>query len=162
MVQSALAGTLAGSVGTTVLNMTTSADMAIRGRPASRAPSALVGTVAEKIGLPLPLSLHKTTSQDQTGQNRKSGIGALFGYVNGLGVATLYGLLRPHAEEVPLPLAGFLVGATAMLASDVPLVVLRVSQPKTWGISGWAADIIPHLLYGLATVLSYEALTNTD
>lgn len=160
MVQGALAGILAGSVGTVALNMTTSADMAIRGRSASSAPSALVGTLAEKIGI--PLSLHKATSQDQTVENRKSGIGALLGYVNGLGVATLYGLLRPHAEKVPLPLAGFLVGATAMIASDVPLVALRVSHPKTWGLSGWAADIIPHLCYGLATVLSYEAVTNRD
>ncbi len=160
MFQDALDGIFAGSVGTVALDVTTYADMAIRGRPASSAPSALVGTVAEKIGL--PLSYHKNTPQDQTLQNRKSGIGALLGYVNGLGVGVLYGLLRPHLEDMPLPLAGLLVGATAMMASDVPLVALGVSHPKTWGISGWVADIIPHLFYGLATVLSYEAVANRD
>src|SRR5690348_16332083 len=133
MFQGALAGTFAGSVGTVALDMTTYADMTIRGRPSSSAPSALVGTVAEKIGL--PLSSHKNASQDQTARNRKSGIGALLGYVNGLGVGALSGLLRSQFEDVPLPLAGLLVGATAMMASDVPLVALRVSDPNTWGFS---------------------------
>jgi hypothetical protein len=156
MLRDALDGIMAGSLGTVALDMTTYADMAIRGRSASNAPSALVGTVAEKIGL------HKNTPQDQTLRNRESGIGALLGYVNGLGVGALYGLLRPHLEDVPLPLAGLLVGATAMMASDVPLVALGISHPKTWGFSGWVADIIPHLFYGLATALSYEALANRD
>jgi xanthosine utilization system XapX-like protein len=160
MVQGALAGSLAGSAGTVVLNMTTYADMAIRGRTTRSAPSALVGTVAEKIGL--PLSSHKNTLPDQTLQNRKSGIGVLLGYANGLSVGALYGLLRLHLEDVPLPLAGLLVGTTAMMASDIPLVALGISHPKTWGVSGWVADIIPHLFYGLATVLSYEALTNRN
>jgi hypothetical protein len=160
MLRDALDGIMAGSLGTVALDMTTYADMAIRGRSASNAPSALVGTVVEKIGL--PLSSHKNAPQDQTLQNRKSGIGALLGYVNGLGVGALYGLLRPHLEDVPLPLAGLLVGATAMMASDVPLVALGISHPKTWGFSGWVADIIPHLFYGLATALSYEALANRD
>jgi len=58
------------------------------------------------------------------------------------------------------PLAAVLVGLTAMAASDIPLVALRVSNPKTWGISGWLADTIPHLLYGIVTVATYEALSN--
>jgi hypothetical protein len=49
-----------------------------------------------------------------------------------------------------------------MPASDVPLIALRVSDPKTWGVSGWLADVIPHLIYGLVTVTTYEVLRNMD
>ena len=54
--------------------------------------------------------------------------------------------------------AGIIVGLTAMAASDVPLVTLKVTNPKTWGVSGWLADLIPHLIYGFVTVATYEAL----
>ena len=33
-----------------------------------------------------------------------------------------------------------------------------MSNPKTWGFAGWAAEIIPHFIYGLVTVITYEAL----
>jgi len=33
-----------------------------------------------------------------------------------------------------------------------------VSDPTTWGLSGWASDAIPHLIYGLVTASTYEAL----
>jgi hypothetical protein len=58
--------------------------------------------------------------------------------------------------------AVFGVGLAARAASDIPLIALRVSNPKTWGFSGWAADAIPHLVYGLVTAIVYEALTNLD
>jgi len=49
-----------------------------------------------------------------------------------------------------------------MAASDIPLVTLGVSNPKTWGVSGWAADTIPHLIYGFVTAVAYETLRNTN
>jgi hypothetical protein len=45
-----------------------------------------------------------------------------------------------------------------MTASDLPLVAARASNPKTWGVSGWLADLVPHLIYGFVTVATYEAL----
>jgi len=101
-------------------------------------------------------------SQDQTAQNRESGLGALSGYVNGLGMDEAYGLLRPQLDDVPIPLASTAVGLAAMAASDIPLVALGVSNPRTWGAEGWAADIIPHIIYGFVTVSAYELLTNRD
>lgn len=154
MFQNALAGMAAGSLGTVALNTATYTDMAIRGRQSSNAPAQLVAKVADKTGL--DLSAKGKGSQDKDAQNRESGIGALLGYVNGLGTGALYGLLRSQMEDVPLPLAIIGVGAVAMMASDGPLVALRISNPKTWGVSGWAADVIPHLIYGLVTVLAYE------
>ena len=157
MLGSALRGMVAGAMGTVALDITTYMDMAIRGRSASNAPSKLVHTIAEKIRL--PLSSQGVGSQDQTAQNRESALGALLGYVNGLGTGSICGMLRSQFGEIPIPLAGTLVGLTAMAASDVPLVTLRVSNPKTWGISGWLADLIPHLIYGIVTVATYEALS---
>ena len=160
MLSGALIGAVAGAVGTVALDVTTYADMAIRGRSSSGAPSQMVSILAKVVGL--PLSSQGVGSEDQTAQNRESGLGALLGYVNGLGVGVAYGLLRSRQDDIPIPLAGIGVGLAAMAASDIPLIALRVSNPKTWGFSGWAADAIPHLVYGLVTAIVYEALTNLD
>ena len=158
MLSGALIGAVAGAVGTVALDVTTYADIAIRGRSSSGAPSQMVSILAKAVGL--PLSSQGVGSEDQTAQNRESGLGALLGYVNGLGVGVAYGLLRSRQDDIPIPLAGIGVGLAAMAASDIPLIALRVSNPKTWGFSGWAADAIPHLVYGLVTAIVYEALTN--
>ena len=160
MLSGALIGAVAGAVGTVALDVTTYADMAIRGRSSSDAPSQMVSILAKAVGL--PLSSQGVGSEDETAQNRESGLGALLGYVNGLGVGVAYGLLRSRQDDIPIPVAGIGVGLAAMAASDIPLIALRVSNPKTWGFSGWAADAIPHLVYGLVTAIVYEALTNLD
>ncbi len=160
MLKDTLLGVVAGAAGTVALNVATYVDMAARGRSSSSAPSKMVEIVANKAGL--SLSAQSKGSQDETTQNRESGLGALLGYVNGLGVGVAYGLLRSQLDELPLPLAGIGVGLLAMAASDVPLVALKVSDPKTWGVSGWAADLIPHIIYGLVTVATFEALSNAS
>lgn len=157
MLKSALRGLVAGAAGTVALDIATYLDMAIRGRSSSNAPSRMIDTIAEKIHL--PLSSQGAGSQDQMAQNRESGLGALLGYVNGLGTGAIYGMIRSQFDEVPLPLAAAAVGLGAMAASDVPMVALRVSDPKTWGLSGWLADAIPHLIYGIVTVATHEALS---
>ena len=160
MLRNVLMGTIAGAAGTVALDIASYADMAIRGRPSSNAPAKLVENLAKIVHL--PLSSQGTGSNDQMVQNRESGLGALLGYVNGLGTGALYGLVRSQLDNVPIPLAGILVGLAAMAESDVPLITLGKSDPKSWGFSGWTADIIPHLIYGLVTVLTYEALTGTE
>lgn len=160
MLSSVWIGGVAGAVGTVALDVTTYVDMAIRGRSSSGAPAQMVSILAKAVGL--PLSSQGVGSEDETAQNRKNGLGALLGYVNGLGVGVAYGLLRSGRDDVPIPLAGIGMGLAAMAASDIPLVALRVSNPKTWGFSGWAADAIPHLVYGIVTAAVYEALTNLD
>ncbi len=160
MLRNVLIGTIAGAAGTVALDIASYADMAIRGRSSSNAPAKLVEKLANMAHL--PLSTRPAGSNDQSIQNRESGLGAVLGYVNGLGTGALYGLLRSQLEEVPVPLAGVVVGLTAMAASDVPLIALRVSDPKSWGFSGWVADIIPHLVYGMVTVLTYETLSNME
>lgn len=151
-------GVAAGAAGTVALNIATYVDMVMRGRPSSSAPSQMVNVLAEKAGIDLPAQ--GKGNQDAQAQNRESGLGALLGFVNGLGVGALYGLFRSQTKHVSLPLASLGVGALAMAASDIPLIGLRVSDPKSWGVSGWASDAIPHFIYGMTTVLVYEAYTH--
>jgi hypothetical protein len=166
MLSDILFGTLAGTTGTVALNVVTYADMALRGRPASETPAKVAEKVAAGVGVDLAgqdgatqQGQSPSVQHRQTAQQRASGLGALLGYATGLGVGTAYGVLRLGLPSVPVPLAGILLGATAMAASDVPK--LDVTDPAEWGTSGWLADIIPHLAYGLVTAAVYEGLTSS-
>jgi hypothetical protein len=167
MLSDILFGTLAGTAGTVALNVVTYADMALRGRPASETPAKVAEKVAAGVG---DLAGQDGATQQgqspsvqhrQTAQQRASGLGALLGYATGLGVGTAYGVLRLGVPSVPVPLAGIVLGATAMAASDVPSIKLDVTDPAEWGTSGWLADIIPQLAYGLVTAAVYEGLARS-
>ncbi len=152
MLREMLVGTAAGAVGTVALNVTTYADMALRARPSSSVPAEVVGKLAEKVGIDL--------GSDDAAKNRKSGLGALQGYVVGLGLGTVYGLFRPHLNDTAIPLAGVGLGLAAMAASDVPATALGVTDPKEWSLSSWASDVVPHLAYGLVTAASYDSFVD--
>jgi xanthosine utilization system XapX-like protein len=160
MANSIVRGIVAGAAGTVALNIATYVDMALRARPASSTPSQLVAKAAQKANV--ALSPKGVGADDETAQNRESGLGALLGYVNGLGVGILYALLRDQFDDVPVSLASVGVGAAAMAASDVPLVSFQLTDPRSWGVSGWLSDAIPHLVYGLVTTAVYEALSDAD
>ena len=53
MFREALVGIVAGAVGTAALNIATYAEMAMRARPSSGAPSKMVGILADKAGVAL-------------------------------------------------------------------------------------------------------------
>jgi hypothetical protein len=143
-----VAGAAAGAVGTIALDVTTYLDMFVRGRPASSVPSDAAGKLAELAGLDLG-------DDEDTAANRKSGLGALLGYATGVGVGVAYGALRARVR-VPRPVAAVGLGVAAMAGGDVPLVALGLTDPREWGAAGWAADIVPHLVYGFLTALAYE------
>ncbi|MDQ2785144.1 MAG: hypothetical protein M3Y58_09110 [Chloroflexota bacterium] len=148
-------GMAAGAVGTVALNIATYVDMAVRARPASSVPAKLAGVIADKAGLDLATGTGEAAKEEE--KNRESGLGALLGYVSGLGVAALYGAVRPHLRWLPVPVAGVLLGLAAMATSDVPIGMSGVSDPSTWAPEDWAADLIPHLIYGLVTAIAYDA-----
>jgi hypothetical protein len=150
--RSLLAGTAAGAVGTAALNIATYADMALRGRPASETPAKLVKSFAASLGI------DALAAEGDEAENRRSGAGALLGFVNGIGVGVAYGLLRPALRGVPAFAGGLLAGAAAMVLSDVPATKSGATDPATWGTEGWIADIVPHLLYGLALAYAFDAL----
>lgn len=142
-------GAAAGAVGTAALNITTYLDMAVRGRGSSGTPAEVAGRLADRAGLDL--------GEEDTRENRQSGVGALLGYVTGIGMGALYGAAFPAARALPQTLAGLLLGAGAMAGSDVPASVLGVTQPTEWPAASWASDIVPHAVYGLVTVVTYSA-----
>ena len=156
MLREMLIGTAAGAMGTVALNAVTYGDMAVRGRPASSVPAQVAGKLADKAGV--DLSGEGEGSDGSTAQNRRSGLGALQGYVVGLGVGTAYGLVRSGLRDVSKPRAGVALGLAAMAGSDVPSTVLGVSDPTSWGLNSWLSDLVPHLAYGLTTAVAYDAL----
>ncbi|GAC1383787.1 MAG: hypothetical protein NVS4B8_07400 [Herpetosiphon sp.] len=150
-----VAGLVAGAAGTAALNIATYADMAIRGRAASEVPEKLAGTLVETVGIDLD---GEGKQAKETGKNRRSAIGALLGYATGLGMGAAYALARPNT--VSIPVAGILVGLSTMAASDVPAIVSGATDPATWGTSGWLWDTAFHLVFGVTTVVTYEALVD--
>lgn len=140
-----LRGTVAGAAGTTALNAVTYLDMAVRARPASDTPQRAVEAIARRVGRPVPGAGEERT-------NRLGGLGPLSGILTGVGVGVLAGLLRPLVVRMPASLASLLIGTAAMAASDVPLSVLGLTDPTSWSTQQWAADVVPHLAFGVATV----------
>lgn len=155
MLGALLTGAAAGAVGTVALNVTTYLDMLVRARSSSGVPAKTAGKLAEVADVPL----RAEDEEEAAAQNRKSALGALLGYVTGLGVGAAYGLVRPSAADVPRSAMAVALGAAAMAGSDVPATLLGVTDPRKWGTTGWASDIIPHLVYGLFTVVAYDSFT---
>jgi hypothetical protein len=112
-------------------------------------PAEVAGRLAEKAGLDL--------GSDETEQNRKSGLGALAGYVVGLGVGAAYRLVGPHLGDVSKTRAGIVLGLAAMARCDAPAAALGVTEPNTSGLDSWVSDSVPHLAYGLMTAVAYDA-----
>jgi hypothetical protein len=148
-----LTGLAAGAAGTTALNTTTYLDMLLRARPPSSTPEETVRTFEKLTGYTLSA---EGPDSDRAG-NRRSGLGALLGIAAGLGTGALYGLLRPRLRRVPVPLLALGVGLVANAGTTGPMAVLGVTDPRGWSKDSWLADLTPHLVYGLATALVFEA-----
>ena len=160
MLRTLLMGAAAGAVGTVALAITTYFDMAIRGRPSSDVPARTAVRLASAVGADLePAGQAVSPEAEQQAQSRQSGVGALMGYAAGLGVGAAYGAIRPYLGDAPVPLSGVALAAAAMAAGDLPPILAQATNPREWGTSGWVADIVPHLAYGLFTALAYEAFT---
>jgi hypothetical protein len=156
MLHEGLRGLVAGATGTMALDITTYGDMLLRGRAASGVPAKVAGVLAEAIGIEALAGEEESDRAD----NRRQAAGALLGYATGLGIGALYGLARSQSGRPPVPLAGIVLGLGAMAASDLPIAVTGVSDPRTWTPADWASDLVPHLIYGLVTAMAYEAMTN--
>lgn len=147
-------GVASGMVGTAALNIATYLDMAVRGRPPSQVPEKDVERLANIAGA----DLSGQGGDDETARNRRTALGALMGYVTGAGVGAVYGLVRPRLRSVPVVVAGSAAGAAAMAGSDVPSTLLGVTSPARWSATAWASDVVPHLAFGIATAVAYEAM----
>lgn len=142
-----LPGLAAGAAATTALNLATYLDMTLRGRPESQMPAKTASDLAGKAGIDL--------GDGDAAGNRASGLGALMGIATGLTTGVAYAvLIGRHRPSLPLAAAG--VAAGAMLMSDGPMTALGLTDPLKWKPSGWAADIVPHLVFGFVVAGAYR------
>ncbi|WP_299957320.1 hypothetical protein [uncultured Modestobacter sp.] len=137
-------GLLAGAAGTTALNAVTHLDRALRGRPASDVPAQTVDALADVTGQQVP-------GKGAVRESRLSGLGALAGIVNGVGLGVLSSVARSAGVRMPFPVGTVVKGALSMAATDAPVAALGVSDPRGWSREDWLTDAVPHLAYG-ATV----------
>lgn len=151
MIRQVLLGAAAGAAGTTALNAVTYLDMTLRGRPASTTPERTVDQVAGRVHAHIP-------GDDEHRGNRRSALGALAGIATGVAVGAAYGAARACGFRPPLWVGALAAGGAAMLGADVPLAALKVSDPRTWSRSDWAADAIPHAVYGVVTAATARAV----
>jgi hypothetical protein len=143
----ALRGAAAGAAGTTVLNVVTYLDMAVRGRPASSTPGNTVERLAQTAHLTVPGEGAKRAS-------RVEGLGALTGLVAGIGVGGLLGLARATGFRAgPL-----LTTLTVLVSTNGPMTVLGVTDPRTWSAVDWVSDVVPHLAYAAVVTTTMDAL----
>jgi uncharacterized membrane protein len=139
-----LRGAAAGAAGTTALNAATQLDATLRGRPGSDVPARVVGGLADRAGVPVP-------GDRRTRARRLAGAGPLAGTLTGVALGAAAGVLRTAGLRLPTAVGGPLLGAAAMLATDGPATVLGVTDPRRWSATDWAADVVPHLVYGVTT-----------
>ncbi len=145
------AGAVAGAVGTIVLDAVSYGDILVRGRAPSELPGEVARSLAAKLGVDLG------PRENDAARNRAGALGALLGYSSGVTIGVLYGLLVRGRRGGPL--RGFALGAAAMVPTNLPMVAMGLTDPRTWGLVGWVSDIVPHLAYGLATAGTYRAIT---
>jgi hypothetical protein len=119
--------------------------------PRACTPEQTVERGADLVGLRLP-------EDEEQKQVRESGLGSLLGALAGVGAGVTLGALRA-ATGRPSGSAGT-VGAAwvlAMLAGNGPMMVLGVTDPRTWRPVDWAADVIPQLAYAVVAAAALDA-----
>ncbi|MFC7546685.1 hypothetical protein [Plantactinospora sp. GCM10030261] len=141
-----LAGVLAGLAGSAALNVVTYLDMALRGRPSSGTPDETVRRLAG--------ATHLWLGPEDRAANRRAGLGPILGHLSGVATAVGYAVLV--RRRMPLPVAATLLGAGALVGADTPMTVLRVTDPRSWSVTDWLSDVVPHLAYGLVAATTLE------
>ncbi|MEP7025082.1 MAG: hypothetical protein ABJB47_15075 [Actinomycetota bacterium] len=148
MLKRLMLGAAAGAAGTTALNAVTYLDMVLRARPASDTPKQVVAELAQRSGQPLP-------GTEEEVQHRLEGLGALSGLGTGVLIGVLAGGLRAAVLGLGPVLGPAVLGGSAMLATDLTMARLGITDPGSWDAASWASDAVPHLAYG---AVAYGAL----
>ncbi|MGW0084618.1 hypothetical protein [Streptomyces sp. NPDC003393] len=143
-------GLLAGAAGTLALDVVSYGDILLRGRSASGLPAQVADRLADRAQVPL--------GEGEEKDNRAQAVGALLGYVNGVGTGVAYGLLRHRRPALPTGAAGPLLAVAAMAGSIAPAAALGLTDPTSWDLISWVSDVVPHLAYGLTTAAAYRAM----
>ena len=135
-------GLFAGLLGTAAMTVSSTAEMKIRGRPASNAPAVAAGKV---LGV---------EPRDEEGEARFSTL-VHWGY--GTGWGAVRGLVGSAGLEGPAAAAAHFGGVWG--AEQVMLPALDVAPPFwTWGAKEVGIDAFHHLVYATATSVAYSVL----
>ena len=146
----ALRGAAAGAAGTTALNAVTYLDMAVRGRPSSSTPEDTVEKLAGRAHVQIP-------GDQQKRANRLQGLGPLVGLVTGIGIGVVTGLARAAGFRSGPAVGTLLTTAGVLVATNGPMTVVGVTDPRTWSTTDWASDVVPHLAYALVVTTTLDA-----
>ncbi len=135
-------GLFAGLFGTAAMTVSSTAEMKIRGRPASNAPAVAAGKV---LGV---------EPKDEEGEARFSTL-VHWGY--GTGWGAVRGLVGSAGLEGPAAAAAHFGAVWG--AEQVMLPALDVAPPFwTWGAKEVGIDAFHHLVYATATSVAYSVL----
>lgn len=135
-------GLFAGLLGTAAMTVSSTAEMKIRGRPASNAPAVAAGKV---LGV---------EPKDEEGEARFSTL-VHWGY--GTGWGAVRGLVGSAGLEGPAAAAAHFGAVWG--AEQVMLPALNVAPPFwTWGAKEVGIDAFHHLVYATATSVAYSVL----
>jgi len=145
----AVRGAGAGAAGTTALNAVTYLDMAIRGRGASSTPEQTVEKLASQAGISL--------GEGEERENRLQGLGPLTGLAAGIGSGVLVGLLRATGLRSQPVVGTALITAGVMAAANGPMVVMGITDPRSWSVTDWISDVVPHLAFGAVVKTTMDA-----
>jgi hypothetical protein len=135
------AGAAAGAAGTTALNAATYLDMVLRARPASSTPEESARRLADAAGVGIP-------GDEDEQAHRVAGLGPLLGLGTGVAAGVAVAVLRAAGWRPGRLVGSAVAGAAAMAGGNAPMVVLKVTDPRTWSAADWVSDILPHLAYG--------------
>lgn len=144
-------GAAAGAAGTTALNAVTYLDVVVRARPMSSTPQETVERLAEKLHVTIP-------GRDGARANRVAGMGPLTGLATGVSVGAVLGISRSRGRRPGLAVSVLAATIGALLGSNGPMSLLGVTNPRTWTVTDWVSDVVPHLAYGAATAGTLLAL----
>ncbi len=142
-------GAIAGALGTFAINASTYVDMAVRGRPSSDVPEKTIQHYADEFGVDF--------GDDSKGNARRSGVAALSGFAVGVAGGIVYGLCAPVLRVFPGSLRAVGLGVGVMAATDTSSALAGATNPREWGVSGWLADLVPHLVYGVVTASAFDS-----
>src|SRR4051794_19817782 len=148
-----LRGAAAGAAGTTALNTATYVDMVVRARPASSTPQESVEKMTEGAGVDVP-------GQGEERENRIQGLAPLLGIATGIGVGLLLGAARAVGWRPRLLTEAAAATGIALVGANAPMAALGISDPRRWSKTDWAADVVPHLAYGLVTAAALHAMAD--
>ena len=124
--------------------------MLLRGRGASSAPATTVERLSETAHVPIP-------GDDDARHNRISSLGALTGIAAGAGMGATLGLALGCGWRPPTAVLTATATVGALIGTNGPMTVLRVTDPRTWSTTDWISDVLPHLAYGAVTAATYGA-----